>query len=243
MRCPTCLGTMRVPVPTAVPAGAAASGEYGVAQPAPSPPPSAPPPSPGNLPLPAGRRYGFNCVWCSSRLEATESQGGADGTCPTCGSQITIPILDRYGRLIDPRTNQILKPDPHPVHAYAAAGERAPRIQRKTDGSQEIICPRCAARSPISANNCRACGNPFTIEGTTSEASGEGSGYAAASLVLGIVSIPFACLVLCGPLAIAFGAVCLFQNRESPGGGKGMAIAGIITGAIGCVISAFILFN
>ena len=75
----------------------------------------------------ASRRYGFNCGYCSSRLEATGAMAAQEGQCPTCGNQITIPILDRYGRLIDPKTRQIIKQDPHPVHAYAAAGERAPR--------------------------------------------------------------------------------------------------------------------
>jgi hypothetical protein len=37
-----------------------------------------------------------------------------EGQCPTCGNNITIPILDRYGRLIDPKTRQIIKQDPHP---------------------------------------------------------------------------------------------------------------------------------
>ena len=71
-----------------------------------------------------------------------------EGQCPTCGNTITIPILDRYGRLIDPKTRQIIKQDPHPVHAYAAAGERAPGIVRGRDGKQMIRCPRCAGRQP-----------------------------------------------------------------------------------------------
>src|SRR5947209_11398302 len=41
----------------------------------------------------------------------------------------------------------------HPVHAYAAAGERAPRILRRNDGTQNIQCPRCNSVSPITANN------------------------------------------------------------------------------------------
>ena len=90
-----------------------------------------------------GKRYGFNCGYCSSRLEATEAMAAQEGQCPTCGNNITIPILDRYGRLIDPKTRQIIKQDPHPVHAYAAAGERAPLILRAKDGKQTIKCPRC----------------------------------------------------------------------------------------------------
>src|SRR5882757_5152741 len=150
VRCPTCSTTLRVPASTpqmqTVGAGASSSGGFT---------PPAPPRSGGFNQMAGmrsgGRRYGFNCGYCSSRLEATEAMGAQDGQCPTCGNNITIPILDRYGRLIDPKTRQIIKQDPHPVHAYAAAGDRAPKILRRTDGKQTIRCPRCPAVSPINS--------------------------------------------------------------------------------------------
>src|SRR6185437_15012152 len=142
VRCPTCLTTLRVPATQ--PQGAGAAGA------------ARPPTSPTFQRMPGnragGKRYGFNCGYCSSRLEATESMGAQEGQCPTCGNTITIPILDRYGRLIDPKTRQIIKQDPHPVHAYAAAGERAPAILRAPDNKLSIRCPRCSAISPITAN-------------------------------------------------------------------------------------------
>jgi ribosomal protein L40E len=150
---------------------------------------------------------------------------------------ITIPILDRYGRLIDPKTRQIIKQDPHPVHAYAAAGERAPTIVRK-DKAQYIICPRCRAQSPISSNNCKSCGMPFTMEGTTLQAAGASNGFCVASLVLGIISIPASCAVFPPALAIIMGIVGYNQaSKQEGGGGKGMAIAGIILGVIGAVLA------
>src|SRR5205085_11113965 len=146
VRCPTCLTTLRVP--TGAPQAAGVAVGAGVSAPA----------NPGNLRSSSlsspfgtaragGKRYGFNCGYCSSRLEATEAMGAQEGQCPTCGNQITIPILDRYGRLIDPKTRMIIKQDPHPVHAYAAAGDRAPAIIRQKDGTQVIKCPRCPAVS------------------------------------------------------------------------------------------------
>jgi hypothetical protein len=160
-----------------------------------------------------------------------------DGQCPTCGNNITIPILDRYGRLIDPKSGQIIKQDPHPVHAYAAAGERAPRILRRPDGVQNIQCPRCSSVSPISANNCKSCGMPFTMEGTTLEATGTSNGFCVASLVLGIIGLPAGCTIVIPVLAVIFGILGYNQVKDSTGqgGGKGMAIAGIICGAIGCL--------
>src|SRR5690349_23646515 len=76
VRCPTCLTTLRVPaeqIATAAAAlagmssggggGAAAAGTF-----------NPPRPGVGGFPgaaRPTGKRYGFNCGYCSSRLEAT----------------------------------------------------------------------------------------------------------------------------------------------------------------------------
>lgn len=238
VRCPTCLTTLRVPAAqrqaAAVPVGASVGGKE----------PAAPKSNPlrMNTFRAGGKRYGFNCGYCSSRLEATEAMAAQDGQCPTCGNNITIPILDRYGRLIDPKTRQIIKQDPHPVHAYAAAGERAPRILRQKDGRQNIQCARCGGASPITANNCKSCGMPFTMEGTTLEAGGTSNGFCVASLVLGIIGIPTACAILPPILAIVFGTIGYLQITKEgvEGRGKGMAIAGISCGVIGGVIGAVI---
>jgi len=238
-----CLSTLRVPAPQQVPVGA------GVADSSAPPPPTpsytqkqtfTPPPRSGS-----GKRYGFNCGYCSSRLEATESMAAQDGQCPTCGNNITIPILDRYGRLIDPKTRQIIKQDPHPVHAYAAAGDRAPHIFREDTGKQFIVCPRCNSSSPINANNCKSCGMPFTMEGTTLEAAGTSNGFCVASLVLGIIGIPAFCAIIPGVLAIVFGLIGYNQVSKSGegGSGKGMAIAGMICGGVGLVFGLMTYAN
>src|SRR5690348_5301459 len=145
VRCPTCLTVLRVPSPSAAPplaefagvgAGASASGASAAGARSGTAAPRSPAGQFPGSPRTGGKRYGFNCGYCSSRLEATEAMAAQEGQCPTCGNNITIPILDRYGRLIDPKTRHIIKQDPHPVHAYAAAGERAPAILRSKDGRQ-----------------------------------------------------------------------------------------------------------
>jgi DNA-directed RNA polymerase subunit RPC12/RpoP len=230
VRCPTCLTTLRAPANVAqgaaVGAGVSGGGSSAYSSPA-----------IGHFPgmRSGGKRYGFNCGYCSSRLEATEAMGAQEGQCPTCGNNITIPILDRYGRLIDPKTRQIIKQDPHPVHAYAAAGERAPAILRSPEGKQSIRCPRCSAISPISANNCKSCGMPFTMEGTTIEATGTSNGFCVASLVLGIIGLIPCTFLIPAILAVIFGIIGYNQVTKgaSEGRGKGMAIAGIILGVCG----------
>src|SRR5215213_11885542 len=238
VRCPTCLSTLRVPAAAAAPerelVGAGASSGGGTPQRQQYQPSRPPPPNPMGAfgrPVAGGKRFGFNCGYCSSRLEANEGMAAQEGQCPTCGNNITIPILDRYGRLIDPKSGQIIKQDPHPVHAYAAAGERAPRILRSKDGKQLIRCPRCQGTSAITANNCKGCGMPFTMEGTTLEAAGTSNGFAVASLVLGIIGLPASCIPFIVPgLALVFGIIGFNQINKSNAerGGKGMAIAGIV---------------
>src|SRR5438309_6005095 len=125
VRCPTCSTTLRVPVPAGAATGNAVARAYIGAGPSP-------------VLRGSGRRYGFNCGYCSSRLEATESMAAQEGQCPTCGNRITIPILDRYGRLIDPKTRQIINQEPHPAAAYAAAAACASKILWHAHGRQMI---------------------------------------------------------------------------------------------------------
>lgn len=168
---------------------------------------------------------------------------GQKGQCPTCANTITIPILDRYGRLIDPDSNKVLKPDPHPVHAYAAAGDRAPKILRHPNG-QSIQCSRCNTLNPVTSNSCRSCGVPFTLEGTVQADRPAGSGFATTSLVLGVLGIPTCMIFVPSILAIVFGGVAMAQLRESPNNSARVtAIAGIVCGIIGLLINAMVLLN
>ena len=163
---------------------------------------------------------------------------GQRGQCPTCANDIRIPILDRHGRLIDPDTNTIVKPDPHPVHAYAAAGDRAPRILRNENGMASIQCMRCNALNPVSANSCKACGVPFTLEGTVQKDTATGNGYATTSLVLGLLGIPTCAVILPSILAVIFGIIALLQaNTSGNTKSRGLAIAGITLGGAGLLIS------
>lgn len=195
------------------------------------------PPAPGQY---YGRRYGFLCQYCSSRLEAVESMAGQSGTCPTCGEAIVIPILDNRGRLIDPLSGKVIKQDPHPVHAYAAAGHKAPQIVPAENGDRAIKCPRCQRLNQIASNNCVTCGLPFTMEGTVGDAIAGTNTWAVASLVLGIVSVVGGCAFVIPPLlAVIFGAIAL-RGVSASGGqqrGNGLAIAGIIMGVVGLLMA------
>jgi hypothetical protein len=166
---------------------------------------------------------------------------GQNGTCPTCGNAIVIPILDPRGRLIDPTSGQIIKQDPHPVHAYAAAGHKAPHIITvNPSGDSFIQCPRCNRQNTLSANNCLGCGLPFTMEGTAADAVAGTNTWAVASFVLGVITLPGGfCLVIPPVLAIIFGMLALRTSNASDGKtpGQGLAIAGIVLGTIGLIFA------
>lgn len=72
-----------------------------------------------------------------------------------------------------------------------------------------------------------------------------GNGLAVASLVLGIISIPFMCVTVfiaapCGLLAIIFGAAGRSRARAGASGG-GMALAGLVCGTITVCLYAAVL--
>ena len=211
VRCPHCSAIMSVPPPR----------EDG------RPVRAAPPPL-----LSRQQRFNFACPRCESLLETQVSLFGQPGCCPTCGARFLIPWIDnRSGappaaKLIDANDQ-----DPTPMHAYAASGHLAPRLRRLDDGALRIECPRCGGQSEVTANNCSACGVPFTIEGVPTARGGAGSALATASLVLGLLAIPLCMLIVPGLVAAILGFVSwLRQPGKRP---SGQALAGIILGVLG----------
>ena len=69
---------------------------------------------------------------------------------------------------------------------------------------------------------------------------GKSNGLATASMVLGIIGL---CVGICAPIALILGLVANSQIKQTGQEGKGMALAGIILGAIGTAfwIIGFIL--
>ena len=96
----------------------------------------------------------------------------------------------------------------------------------------------------MTANSCKSCGVPFTLEGTVKADQPAGNGFATTSLVLGILGIPTCAIFVPSILAIIFGAMALAQLRNSSTtGGRGTAIGGIICGGIGLVLNVIRLLN
>jgi hypothetical protein len=202
--------------------------------PLPPPGPTAPRvilPNPNSL-----RGFSFTCKHCGSRLEGHDSISGQPGQCPTCGHQIYIPIRQPNGVLIDPETQEVLKSPPHPVHAYAAAGHRAPQIVT-VDAVQKIQCPRCRTIMPLTSNSCRSCGLPFTMDALETSAMSTQNVWGILSLVFGLISLPSACFGVVALAAITCGIIALRGDSAKPV--RVMAIIGLVLGALSLCAGTF----
>ncbi|MFH1746926.1 MAG: DUF4190 domain-containing protein [Planctomycetota bacterium] len=174
-------------------------------------------------------RFHFACPRCDSPLEAHSGMCRQVASCPTCGARLHVPYLD-------PRTNQpgpvtlleTEEQDPTPLHAYAASGAQAPRLERQPDGSMLINCPRCGTRCAVEADNCSSCGAPFTIAGAPAYTDNADTPRATAALVCGIISAPLCKLILPALLAIAFGIMSLNLGSSRPASRIG--VIGLILG-------------
>jgi hypothetical protein len=223
-----------------------------------SPPRATPPPVPsiGTIPVgsdtatprPVGTycRFNFACPRCESVLEAHSGQSGRSGRCPSCATTFLVPTFDPESQTVGPVHSVSGEPqDPTPVHAYAAAGAKAPEIVQTEGGEQAVQCPRCDQLSPIEANRCEECGLPFTMEGVSYDVvPGRTNGYAIASLAMGLLGLPCSVLVVPQVLAVIFGLVAMFQiQRNSLVRGQAFAIIGIAMGVFGLAITtaAFIM--
>lgn len=162
---------------------------------------------------------------------------GERGTCPTCGAVFVIPQTDpNTGLPLGPAVVEADGQLPTPMHAYATAGEKAPIIRRLKSGEQVIVCPRCERNSPVDAHTCSTCGMPFTMDGSEAiaQAGSGGNTLATAALTVGIISLLAVCLPGLGLVAIGLGIGGL-KRAEKLGPdrpGRGMAIAGIVCGAL-----------
>ena len=186
-------------------------------------------------------RFTFACQRCSSILEASSRMSGQPGRCPSCGAVFIVPAVDHNTGLA---SGPALVADdgqlPTPVHAYAAAGDKAPKILRISDELSVIVCPRCNTHMPVDANVCTSCGIPFTIEGASSIMKSDhgGNGLATAAVILGIASVFMFKFAIFGAVAIGLGIGGLQRARKmgKPHPGRVAAWVGIFCGGASSAI-------
>lgn len=178
------------------------------------------------------RYFNFVCQRCRSVLEAHTGMSNQRGHCPTCDAFFVVPAIDpRTGMPTGQAESEDDGELPTPVHAYAASGNQAPEIVRDDEGEPAIKCPKCNAHNELDANNCAACGMPFTIDGASLAQQGFWTGGSStASMILGVISLPTAMFFIPGLLAIT---LAWLQRRDSPTGTwPAAALLGLILGLL-----------
>src|SRR5438876_1112157 len=115
----------------------------------------------------------------------------------------------------------------------------------ETQAGSLVRCPTCLStlRVPVAQRSQQLVGAGAGVAGPGTALPPRpdfGSLLSVASLVLGIIGIPAFCTVVTPLLAIVFGVIGYNQANKADvqAGGKGMAIAGIVCGIIGCIIGA-----
>ena len=172
-------------------------------------------------------------------------QAGREGRCPSCAAVFVVPELDpRTGLAVTNADPGEDGENPAPVHAYAAAGAMAPRLERKQDDSLVIHCPRCKKESPIRANSCPQCGLPFTMEGMTYHPATAGARSGSGALALGLIALP---LGLCGGIGIvpALIAIILGLSAVENKRGQGITAAhiGVALGIVSALLALIVFAN
>ena len=183
-------------------------------------------------------RFSFVCGRCEVTLEAEVSQSGQPGRCPSCGAQMIIPAPGvGFGAPVGQVDPSQVEWERAAVHAYASAGELAPRIVTGPDGRQAIQCPRCGQATEVDAERCPACGRPFTMEGVVSAAPQMGNALALLCLILGLFALPMA--VCGGPVgavpalvSLGLGSWAWMKSRPGEGSSRPLIIIGVLLSAL-----------
>lgn len=141
--------------------------------------------------------------------------------CPHCKQQLTVPptMLGQVVRC--PRCEKDFQTPPPAQEVAPALTDQQPVMpQLPVPTDQQPVMPLQAAPAP----------------GIAAPTTAKTNGMSIASLVLslvGLVGTMCCCAAVCGPLSIIFGAIGLSATSKDPAlKGRGMALAGIIIGAL-----------
>ena len=155
----------------------------------------------------------FTCS-CGQQLQTAEEHAGRTVRCPTCGKDNTVPDLLQAVLPVE-----AVLPSPNPPEAV--------ETDERHIKPAPTVRPRSRDRNHAWDDD-EADERPVPAQGT--------SGKAIAALVLGLMS--FCAVIFTGIPAIIFGILGLNDISKSRGRlkGKGMAITGIVLGALGGLV-------
>ena len=175
-------------------------------------------------------------------------------TCPYCGSQnpSTFRFCSNCGERLDEKKEEapvqetsvsedaVQTPVQDPSAETSAFEQVEGEVVSGGAFSSQDTTGTYKPQEEIHINYERAAGDPVPAQTIVKEGNGN-IGFAIASLICGILSILCCCFVwlalVLGIAGIVLGIITLTQKYE----GKGMAIAGIITGGVGLLLFLIVL--
>ncbi len=161
------------------------------------------------------------CRNCGAKLQSSAAQEQDNQTEGVFSSEETVPVYEKITDAEEQKPAPILSQDEIKINSYSGS-----ESQSNNGGSNANTNPYYDVQSP----------QYYSSNQNETKQGGGNIGFSIASLVCGILSIICCCLPLfSGILAVAaivLGIITLCAKYD----GKGMAIAGIITGGIGFLI-------
>jgi prepilin-type processing-associated H-X9-DG protein len=172
----------------------------------------------------------FRCE-CGRELQARDEDAGRKSKCPACGLISVIPppeaIVGEQGSIARAERT---RPDAVQADEPDREREREGERRRRPDAVRSDERGRRRSRDRYRDDEDDRPPRDEEPEGTSTKST--------VALVLGLLSFPCGANIFTGVPAIIFGAIALRDIGKSRGrlGGKGMAIAGMITGGLGIFI-------
>lgn len=187
----------------------------------------------------------FSCPECQKTLRTGDDKAGKTAKCPGCGNAITVPGSgggSGGGEQFDYEDyGEEDYGDDYGADEFSDTG-----FPPRSGGSGKKACPMCGEQIKAAAVRCRFCGEYLEDHHVSTRSPRRDSSLAVISLVSGITGLVFTlccgCISIPGGLTgIITGIIALNRVKAGEADGKGMAIAGIVCGAITLLIFVLLI--
>jgi predicted RNA-binding Zn-ribbon protein involved in translation (DUF1610 family) len=181
----------------------------------------------------------MTCPSCGKTLAAPDTAAGKKAKCPGCGQIMIVPEAIHDAEELGVTDMGPAPPEHNPRDDIFGVESLSADPSMPAQDAERRPCPMCGELIVATAAKCRFCGAVFDrrLRGMPNRGGQNYKGFAIASLVLGILSLPTFCFgIVIGIVAVVFGMIAKSgMNKSKNYDGKGMATAGLILGILGAI--------